>query len=207
MWSFTTAVGLTNSAAASLTSWQKRVTLLPPPDLFHRLDPNNTALRSAHPRERLNDPEVEADVNATADFLSSHPAIHGDKLGIIGFCMGGRVVWLMAAANSRFQAAVPYCGGNIMEAWGKNVTRTPFERANEISGAVLFHFGEEDGNPSLADMAKFDAELTRLGVSHEFYSYPNAGHSFMDHTSAPHRPAAVDASWPRTLDFFTKHLK
>ena len=177
------------------------------PDLFHRLDPNNAALRSAHPRDRLSDPQVETDVNATAEFAKRHPSIRGEKLGIIRFCMGGRVVWLMATANSIFKAAVPYYGGNIMEAWGKNATRLAFDRTSEISGSILFHFGEEDSNPSLADMAKFDAELTRLSKPHEFFTYPNAGHSFMDHTNPAHRPAAVEASWPRTLDFFAKHLK
>ena len=177
------------------------------PDLFHRL-PENSPLRSAHPRERLSDPQVEADVNATVEFMLKHPNIRGESFGIIGFCMGGRVVWLMAAANNHFKTAVPYYGGNIMEPWGKNVTRTPFARANEISGAVMFHFGAEDQNPSQSDMAKMDAELTRLKKTHEFFTYPNAGHSFMDHTNAgAHRPAAVEASWPRTLAFFDKNLK
>ena len=176
------------------------------PDLFHRLE-EDSPLRSAHPRERLSDPQVEADVNATVEFLRNHSDIHSDKVGIIGFCMGGRVTWLMAVANSHFKAAVPYYGGNIMEPWGKNVTRTPFDRASEINCPLLFHFGEEDTNPSQADMAKLDAELTRLGKPHEFFAYPNAGHSFMDHTSQAHRPAAVEASWPRTLAFFAKQLK
>jgi carboxymethylenebutenolidase len=177
------------------------------PDLMHRLA-EDSPLRSAHPRERLNDREIESDVNATVEFLRNHPSIQGDNLGIIGFCMGGRVVWLMAAANSHLKAAVPYYGGNIMEPWGQGITSTPFDRANEINGAVLFHFGVEDENPSQDDMAKLDAELARLGVAHEFFTYPDAGHSFMDHTNQQaHRPAAVEASWPRTLDFFAKHLK
>ena len=177
------------------------------PDLFHRLAPDGP-LRSAHPRERLSDPDIEIDVNATAEFMRNHPGISGEKLGIIGFCMGGRVVWLMAAANSIFKAAVPYYGGNIMEPWGKNVAQTPFDRANEIGGAILFHFGNDDPNPSQADMKKLDSELTRLGKTHQFHTYPDAGHSFMDHTNqSDHRAAAVEASWPRTLEFFAEHLK
>ncbi len=177
------------------------------PDLFHRLAPDSP-LRSAHPRERLNDPEVEMDVNATAEFMKGRPDIGSGKLGIIGFCMGGRIVWLMAAANSIFKASVPYYGGNIMEPWGKGITRTPFDRANEISGATLFHFGEDDENPSQADMTKLDGELTRLGKNHDFYTYSGAGHSFMDHTNpSDHRPAVVEESWPRTVAFFAKHLK
>ncbi len=176
------------------------------PDLIHRLS-EDSPLRSGHPRERLADPQIEADVNATVGFMLKHPNIRGDNFGIIGFCMGGRVVWLMATANSHFKAAVPYYGGNIMEPWGKGVSRSAFDRAAWIAGSVMFHFGAEDANPSQEDMAKLDAELNRLGKPHEFFTYQNAGHSFMDHTNAAtHRPAAVEASWPRTLAFFEKHL-
>ena len=176
------------------------------PDLFHRLE-ENSPQRSAPLPERISDPQIEVDVNATAEFLRTHPSIRGEKLGIIGFCMGGRVVWLAAAANGIFKAAVPYYGGNIMVTWGKGVGKTPFERSSEVQGAVLFHFGEDDANPSQEDMRKLGAELTRLGKPHEFHTYANAGHSFMDHTNPrDHRTAAVETSWPRTLAFFAKHL-
>ena len=178
------------------------------PDLYHRADTTTAAFRAGHPRDRLNDLEVEADVNGTVEFLKNHPAIQGNNLGITGFCMGGRLVWLMATATKHFKAAIPHYGGNIMEAWGKNVTRSAFDRSAEISCPIMFHFGDDDVNPSPADMAKFDAELKRLGKPHEFHTYSNTGHSFMDHTnSKDHRPAAGEASWPRTLDFFARHLK
>ena len=176
------------------------------PDLFHRLPPDSP-LRSQPPGQRLNDSQIEVDVNATVSFLQGHRSIRGEKLGIIGFCMGGRLVWLMAAANPAFAAAVPYYGGNIMVPWGENVTTTPLDRSGEIQGAVLFHFGVTDENPSQDAMRKLDARLTQLGKEHEFYNYEGAGHSFMDHTNArDHRPAAVEESWPRTTAFFAKHL-
>ena len=95
-----------------------------------------------------------------------------------------------------------------MVPWGNGVNRTPFDRTSEINCPILFHFGEDDVNPSPADMVKLDADLTKYGKPHQFFTYPGAGHSFMDHTnSRDYRPAAVETSWPRTLDFFTKHLK
>ena len=68
-------------------------------------------------------------------------------------------------------------------------------------------FGEKDVNPSAEDMAKFDAELTRLGTAHTFYTYPDADHAFMDYTAQRHNEAAFELSWPRTLEFFDAHLK
>ena len=84
-----------------------------------------------------------------------------------GFCMGGRIAWMMAAVNPIFKATVPFYGGNIMGIWGAG-TQTPYDAAANINCPMLFHFGSIDANPSLDDRDKFDAELTRLGKHHEF---------------------------------------
>jgi carboxymethylenebutenolidase len=55
-------------------------------------------------------------------------------------------------------------------------------------------------------MAKLDAELARFGKPHEFFSYEGAGHAFMDSTKESYRRSADEASWPRTLEFFQRHL-
>ena len=121
--------------------------------------------------------------------------------------MGGRVTYLMAAAIPQFKAAVAYYGGNIMVPWGEGGV-APLARTNEIHCPLMFHFGEEDTNPSLEDMRQLDATLTRDHKEHVFYTYPNAGHAFMDFTNVErHREAAATASWPRTLDFFARHLR
>ncbi|MFQ5994859.1 MAG: dienelactone hydrolase family protein [Acidiferrobacterales bacterium] len=173
------------------------------PDLYHRLDPS---LQSTEKRQRLKDVEIIADVNATVDFLRAHNAVDENRLGITGFCMGGRVVYLMAAANPQFRAAVAYYGGNIMVPWGEGV-EAPFARTGELACPLLFHFGEEDSNPSLDDMQRLDEELRRCGKAHEFYTYPDAGHGFMDFTNPErHHEAAAKTSWPRTLEFFGKYL-
>ena len=145
-------------------------------------------------------------MNATVDFMLKHPNIRGDNFGIIGFCMGGRVVWLMATANSHLKAAVPYYGAFIMEVWGK-AEKSPFELTGGINCPMLFHFGELDTNPSPEDMVKLDAELTRLGKNHQFYTYTGAHHSLLDHTSVRYHKEAAETSWSRTLEFFATHLK
>ncbi len=174
------------------------------PDLYHRLDPS---LGATEKRKQLKDIEIIADVNTTVDFLRDHDAIDGNRLGITGFCMGGRVVYLMAAANPHFKAAVAYYGGNIMVPWGEGV-QAPFARTGEIGCPLMFHFGEEDSNPSADDMKKLDEELVRHAKVHEFYSYPGAGHAFMDFSNPQrYREGADKTSWPRTLDFFNKNLR
>ena len=174
------------------------------PELYHRDGPqcaDDAKTRSM----RLRDRNVIADMNAAVSFLQHHRAVVPARLGIIGFCMGGRVVYLMAAANPDLKAAVAYYGGNIFRPWGKD-TPSPFERTVEIHCPLLGHFGAHDKNPSPEDMQKLDAQLANLNKIHEFYSYDNAGHAFMDHTKESYRRHADEASWPRTLSFLNRHL-
>ena len=175
------------------------------PDLFHRI--SDDMLSDGSRRiDHLDDSEIVADVNATVDFLRSSPNIDTERLGIVGFCLGGRVAWLAAATNSSFKGAVPYYGGNIVVPWGK-VAQTPFDLTSQINCPMMCHFGELDPNPSQADMALLDAELTRLGKAHQFFTYPTAGHAFMDNTDSRYNATADEASWQRTLEFFGAHVK
>lgn len=173
------------------------------PDLYHRIDQRQGGMMDK--LKQLRDDQVQQDVDATVDYLRGHPQVDGERLGITGFCMGGRVVYLMAALNPRFRAAVAYYGGNIMVPWGDGPA--PFALSEQLQCPLLFHFGAEDRNPSPDDMHKLDAELTRLGKEHEFHSYTGAGHAFMNFDNPErYREAATEQSWPRTLDFFARHL-
>ena len=174
------------------------------PDLYHRLD---KSIGHMQRMKLLKDREIIEDVNATVKCLEQADAVDSARLGITGFCMGGRVVYLMAAAGPHFKAAVAYYGGNTMVPWGEGV-ETPFARTREIGCPLMFHFGEEDSNPSPDDMRKLDAELGWHAKTHEFYTYSNAGHAFMNFDNPEkYRQAADTESWPRTLDFFDRHLK
>jgi carboxymethylenebutenolidase len=174
------------------------------PDLYHRDGPNcqdDMRTRSS----RLGDRRVIADAAATVDFLKRQSNVDASRIGVIGFCMGGRVAYLLAAAETNFRAAVTFYPGNTARAWGRDIP-SPLERSGEIHCPVQGHFGEDDKNPSPEDRQKLDAELTKHGKHHEFYSYPGASHAFMDNTKPSFRPAAEAAAWPRMIDFLRRHL-
>lgn len=173
------------------------------PDLYHRDGPDCRDPGPAR-RARLRDASVIKDVDATVEFLKGHTSVNREGLGIVGFCMGGRVAYLMAAAAPGFRAAVSYYGGNIMAPWGDGPS--PFQRTAEIRCPIMGHFGEEDKNPSIEDMRKLDAELTKYGKAHEFHSYPDTGHGFMDRHGSNYRPHSDEASWPRTIDFLRRQF-
>ncbi len=174
------------------------------PDLYHR-DPPDCKDDAPTRRMRLRDATVIQDVSATVNFLMSHKSVDPGKIGIVGFCMGGRVVYLMSAVNPDIKAGVMYYGSDPFSSWGEGPS--PFDRTKDIHCPIMGHFGEDDKNPSPADMRKLDAEMTRLGKDHEFHSYANAAHAFANFGSGNYREHAANASWPRTFDFFNKHLK
>jgi len=176
------------------------------PSLYHRTTAEIEKAKGKTRRQLLDDPEIVADVNATVEFLRQHPSVDRDRIGVTGFCMGGRVVWLAAATNPKFKAAVPYYGGFMMDCWGEG-TQSPFDLSDGINCPIMYHFGEIDRNPSLEDMAKFDEQLTRLGKPHQFYTYPDADHRFADFTFTNYQKAADELAWSRTLEFFAANLK
>ena len=117
----------------------------------------------------------------------------------------GRVAYLVAAHSPELKAAVVFYGGNIMAPWGEGPA--PFDLSERIRCPVLGLFGEEDGNPNPTDVAKLDAELTRLGKAHEFHSYPGAGHAFMNEDRPSYRPEAARDAWTKCVAWFERHLK
>jgi len=174
------------------------------PDLYHRDGPDckdDIVTR----RSRLGDRRIINDIAATVDYLQGQGSVANGRIGIIGFCMGGRLALLGAATHPVFKTAVAFYPGNAFRAWGRDLP-SPFERVGEIHCPIQGHFGADDANPSPEDMAKLDAELTKFGKAHEFYSYSNAGHAFMDDTKESYRRHADEASWPRTLEFLKRHL-
>ena len=88
-----------------------------------------------------------------------------------------------------------------------HIDQSPFDRASGMKSQVLFHFGGLDTNPSPEDQVRYDAELTHLGIPHQFYSYPGADHALcMDYNRDRYQKEVSDIAWPRTLVFFAAHL-
>ena len=174
------------------------------PDLYHRDGPDCQDDMRAR-SQRLGDRRVIADIDATVKFLQRQSMVDFGRIGIIGFCMGGRVAYLLATANPAFKAAVTFYPGNLSRAWGRDLP-SPLERTAEIHCPLQGHFGSDDKNPSPDDMTKLEAELIKHKKIYEFYPYADAGHGFMDNTKESFRAHAEAAAWPRVLDFLRRHL-
>lgn len=151
----------------------------------------------------LDDEQIIADARATTAYLQKLPQAKNGAEGIMGHCMGGRHSFLGATAYP-FKAAVMLYGGGVNHP--RNGKPPALTRASSIGCPILGFFGKEDKNPSPADMAEVDKELTRLGKKHEFRAYDGAAHAFQNFTDERYRPEASEDAWRRYLAFFRETL-
>ena len=172
------------------------------PELYHRQTESekNPLAQMA----KLRDDEIVRDLSAAMAHLRSRPGIDGGRCAVIGFCMGGRLAYLFASHDGALSASVVFYGGNIMVPWGDGPA--PFDRTDRIACPVLGLFGEDDENPNSADVAKIDAELSRLEKPHEFHGYAGVGHAFLNQRRPGYREAAATDAWGRCVAWLHRHL-
>jgi carboxymethylenebutenolidase len=175
------------------------------PDLYHRQLPDGADMATR--MGRLRDSEILADVAATIAHLRQRRDPPMGDLAVLGFCMGGRVTYLLAGARPTvWRAAGVFYGGNIMRPWGDGPA--PFDLTRAIACPVIGFVGQEDTNPSPADVDRIDGELTRHGKVHEFHRYDGAGHAFLNFTNAErYRPEPAKDAWAKMLGFLDRHLR
>ncbi len=174
------------------------------PELYHREGEPKNPHEVESIKSSRNDANVINDINATIGFLRGCATADTSRLGVVGFCMGGRVAFLIAAASSSFKAAVDFYGGGVYSRWGNRPP--PSELAANLACPVQGHFGELDNNPRPDEMRRLDRELTQLGKPHEFFFYESAPHGFNRKGWDGYRPEADTVSWARSLEFFQRHL-
>ena len=175
------------------------------PDLYHRQPQDGADMLTRI--GRLRDAEILVHVDATIAHLRGLKDARVGDLAVLGFCMGGRVPYMLAGARpAAWRAAGVFYGGNIMKPWGDRPA--PFELTSQIACPVVGFFGLEDTNPSPVDVDRIDAELARFGKTHEFHHYEGAGHAFLNFTNAErYRPEAAQDAWAKMLSFLERQLK
>jgi carboxymethylenebutenolidase len=131
------------------------------------------------------------------------------KLGVIGYCSGGRQVVLFSCNTNSLSAAITCYGGRVVMAPEQLTERMPKAPIDMISGLnvpLLGLHGDEDQNPSPDMVEQLRQELEKQGKTFEFHSFENAGHAFFaDYRPSYRQHAAVDG-WEKVFDWYGKHL-
>ena len=148
------------------------------------------------------DTEMMSDFDATVAFAKASGKADVDKLGITGFCRGGRTTWMYAAHNPKLRAGVAWYG-TLAGKKSDAMPRHPLDLAQEIKVPVLGLYGAKDSGIPLADIDRMRDELKGSGSKSEFVVYAEAGHGFnADFRPDEYRKQDAEDGWKRMLAWF-----
>ena len=142
--------------------------------------------------------EAERDLSAAVDYLSTHDSVTSEKIGVVGFCMGGALSLYTATKNPNIGACVVFYGGH---------PRVKPDLPN-LRAPLLGLYGERDRSVTPDSVRQLENQLKDLGKPFEFIIYPGADHAFFNDTRPEvyNAGAAADA-WRRTIEFLREHLQ
>jgi carboxymethylenebutenolidase len=164
------------------------------PSIFDRLEPNFQCGYSpdevANARKFVANPDFPAMLRDTQAAIDAVRSV--GPVGIIGFCLGGSVAYAAATKLSGLSAAVGYYGGAIIR-FVDDKPKVPTQ----------LHFGEKDAGIPLTDVETIKSKRPEV----EVFIYPGAQHGFHCDERASYDKTSADIAWPRSLGFFSKHLR
>jgi carboxymethylenebutenolidase len=149
------------------------------------------------------DAELLSDLDSTVAWAKSQGG-DTDRLGIIGFCRGGRTVWEYAAHSNALKAGVAFYGPPVdppNPVWPKS----PTQLAPEMKAPVLGLYGGADTGIPVATVEALKEALAEAGKTAEFKIYPGAPHGFHADYRASYRKDAAEDAWSRMQAWFKKY--
>ena len=182
------------------------------PHLFHREgggtakpEDASAAARAAGgvPDERFLGDAAGAIAYLRSQLYTSH------KVGVIGYCSGGRQSYI-AGCRLPVDAVVDCYGGRVVasaDELSPNQPMAPIDMTPDLRCPILGLFGVEDQNPSQEHVKLITEALEANNKTYEFQSYENAGHSFFSVDRPSYRPEAAVDGWNRIFEFYGRYLK
>ncbi len=149
------------------------------------------------------DAELYADLDATVDWAKSQGGDSG-RLGIMGFCRGGRTVWLYSTHNPNLKAGVAFYGTLAdpeNDVWPKNA----LSLASEVKEPVLGLYGAEDTGIKVEQVKDMEARLKAAGKTAEFHIYDGAPHGFHADYRPSYREQQAKQAWGEMVSWFKKY--
>jgi carboxymethylenebutenolidase len=145
------------------------------------------------PEDRAN-----RDLQAAFDFLASQPNVKKNRIGAIGWCMGGGYSLNVALLEPRLAADVINYG---------HLATDP-DTLKKINAPILGLFGAQDKGITPDDVHKFGSQMKQLGKTIDIKIYDDAGHAFENpNNKTGYRPADAEDAWNRTVKFLSENLK
>jgi carboxymethylenebutenolidase len=179
------------------------------PDYYFRSETNGVDLTKINDMQKLfpivnakTDAELFADLDATLAWAKSQG---GDtsRLGIMGFCRGGRTVWHYSTHNPNLRAGVAFYGSLV----DKNdaAPKSSIDLAPEVKEPVLGLYGEADAGIPPDQVKQMEAALKAAGKTAELHEYPGAPHGFVADYRPSYRKEAAEDAWNKMIAWFKKY--
>jgi len=182
------------------------------PDYFHRTDPgaeqnydDDGMAAGMILLGQLDADEMISDARDTVAWLRSRDDVRGDRIGCMGFCIGGHMAYL-AACETDIQAAASFYGGGIAAAKGMGGKASTIGRTEKMNARILCLFGEKDAAIPPDQVEAIKTKLGECDRRYEVVVYEGADHGFhCDQRPAYQKKAAEDA-WERVMTLFKEEL-
>lgn len=153
---------------------------------------------------KVPDEQVMSDLDATVAWADKSGKADTGKLGITGFCWGGRIVWLYAAHNPKLKAGVAWYGRLVGESDPLH-PKHPLELASQLNAPILGLYGGQDQGIPLSTIEQMKAAAKDAGKTVEIVVYPDAPHAFNADYRPSYRKADAEDGWKRMLAWFQKY--
>jgi carboxymethylenebutenolidase len=156
--------------------------------------------------QKVPDAQVMSDLDATVAYAKETGKADTTKLGITGFCWGGRIVWLYSAHNPALKAGVAWYGRLELTGQASNLQpKYPIDVVANLKAPVLGLYGEKDTGISVASVEKMRAALKDANKTGEIVLYPDTPHAFYADYRPSYRKPAADDGWKRLLAWFKQY--
>jgi len=146
-----------------------------------------------------------ADANAAVNYLRGRSDTT-DKVGVMGFCIGGHMTYL-TAAETDVAGAVSFYGGGISAPQGPGGAASTVSRTGKISGRIVCLYGAKDAHIPLDQVADVRAALEAAGTNHEVVVYDDADHGFFCDQRESFNPESAADAWTRVKAVFNETLR
>ncbi len=153
---------------------------------------------------KVTDVQIISDLDAAVAWAQSSGKGDISRLGITGFCWGGRIVWLYAAHSPQLKAGVAWYG-RLSGAASQNQPQHPVDVAGSLKAPVLGLYGGADQAVPIDTIDAMRAKLNAIGSPSEIIVYPDAAHAFFADYRPSYRHADAEDGWKRMLAWFERH--
>lgn len=140
-------------------------------------------------------------------YLRAEQNIRGDKIGVLGFCLGGTYALLMGAFNVFLKASVSFYGSITYTKRTPQKATPPMEAMSYLNCPLLYVYGGNDAFVQREDVDKLRETLKQKNKKGDVAVYPGCGHGFFNETRDNYNAHAANDAWEKTLAFLSEHLQ